>query len=34
MNNIKELTNLNNYRLDKINKIRDYSIIKLKKEKI
>ena len=33
MNNL-ELTDVNKYRLDEINKIRDYSIMKLKKEKI
>ena len=37
MNNIIELTNVNKYRIDEINKIRSYfnnSIMKLKKEKI
>ena len=35
MNNIIELTNvINKYRLDEINKIRDYFNKKLKKEKI
>ena len=34
MNNIIKLTNVNKYRLDEINKIRDYFTMKLKKEKI
>ena len=37
MNNIIELTNVNKYRIDEINKIRSYfsnSIMKLKKENI
>ena len=35
MNNIIELTDVNKYRLDEINKIRDYILtMKLKKEKI
>ena len=34
MNNIIELTNVNKYRLDEINKIRDYLTMALKKEKI
>ena len=34
LNNITELTNVNKYRLDEINKIRDYLTMKLKKEKI
>ena len=34
MNNIIELTDVNKYRLDEINKIRDFLTMKLKKEKI
>ena len=36
MNNIIELTNVNNYRLDEINKIRDYfnNEIKERKDKL
>ena len=34
INNIIELTDVNKYRLDEINKIRDILTIKLKKEKI
>ena len=34
INNIIELTNVNKYRLDEINKTRDYFNKKLKKEKI
>ena len=34
MNNIIELTNVNKYRLDEINKIRDYFNNEIKKEKI
>ena len=33
MNNIKELTNLNKYRLDEINKIRDYFNNEIKERK-
>ena len=34
MNNIIELTDVNKYRLDEINKIRDFLTMKLKKENI
>ena len=34
MNNIIELRNVNKYRLDEINKIRDYFNNEIKKEKI
>ena len=34
MNNVIELTNVNKYRLDEINKIRIILTLKLKKEKI
>ena len=34
MKNVTELTNVSKYRLDEINKIRDYLTMKLKKEKI
>ena len=34
MNNIIELTNVNKYRLDEINKIKDYFNNEIKKEKI